>query len=182
MRSSSHNLSRSGSGSLLAQRKAPENRSACLCSASSRGSIDSARRSPLRFSRDMHSYSAVPPCRSTLLDSDMPPLSHGRIYNTALLLHDLVSCSKALGCTTSLVSREAARALGNLAANLEHGDTILKEGALKILMKLIRSEDYYVQRMATMGLCNLSSNVRHRAVHACCKMSAGRKFCRVLRK
>lgn len=57
------------------------------------------------------------------------------------------------------MSREAARALGNLAANLEHGDSILKEGALTILMGLIRSEDHPVQRMAAMALCNLSSNV-----------------------
>lgn len=57
------------------------------------------------------------------------------------------------------MSREAARALGNLSANLEHGDSILKEGALKIFMALIRSEDHPVQRMAAMALCNLSSNV-----------------------
>lgn len=57
------------------------------------------------------------------------------------------------------MSREAARALGNLAANLEHGDAIMKEGALNIFMALIRSEDHPVQRMAAMALCNLSSNV-----------------------
>ena len=67
--------------------------------------------------------------------------------------------TKALGSSSALVSREAARALGNLAANLEHGDAILKEGALNIFMALIRSEDHPVQRMAAMALCNLSSNV-----------------------
>lgn len=72
--------------------------------------------------------------------------------------------TKALGCTSTLVAREAARALGNLAANLEHGDAILREGALKIFMALIRSEDHPVQRMAAMALCNLSSNVRSRRV------------------
>lgn len=49
--------------------------------------------------------------------------------------------------------------MGNLAANLEHGDSILKEGALDIFMALIRSEEHPVQRMAAMALCNLSSNV-----------------------
>lgn len=65
-----------------------------------------------------------------------------------------------------LVSRETARALGNLAANLEHGDAILKEGALMIFMTLIRSEDHPVQRMAAMALCNLSSNVRDGRTHS----------------
>lgn len=58
------------------------------------------------------------------------------------------------------MSREAARALGNLAANIEHGNSILKEGALNLFMALIRSDDHGVQRMAAMALCNLSSNVR----------------------
>lgn len=67
---------------------------------------------------------------------------------------------QALDCTSPLVSREATRALGNLAANLEHGDSMLKEGALRSFMALIRSDDHAVQRMAAMALCNLSSNVR----------------------
>lgn len=71
---------------------------------------------------------------------------------------------KALGSSSALVSREAARALGNLAANLEHGDAILKEGALNIFMALIRSDDHPVQRMSAMALCNLSSNVRNSSI------------------
>lgn len=67
---------------------------------------------------------------------------------------------QVLGSTSTVVSREAARALGNLAANLEHGKAILKEGALSLFMALIRSNDHGVQRMAAMALCNLSSNVR----------------------
>lgn len=71
----------------------------------------------------------------------------------------VLTLRQALGSSSPLVSREAARALGNLAANLEHGDATLKEGALNIFMALIRSEDHPVQRMAAMALCNLSSNV-----------------------
>lgn len=78
-----------------------------------------------------------------------------------------ITSTQALGSSSPLVSREAARALGNLAANLEHGDAILKEGALNIFMALIRSEDHPVQRMAAMALCNLSSNVRTRVSPAC---------------
>ena len=66
---------------------------------------------------------------------------------------------QALQCNSALVLREAVRALGNLAANLEHGNSILKEGALNSFMALIRSDDHSVQRMAAMALCNLSSNV-----------------------
>ena len=58
------------------------------------------------------------------------------------------------------VHAQAARALGNLCANLEYGDVILRAGALPSLMTLLRSEDQSVQRMAAMALCNLSTNIR----------------------
>ena len=57
--------------------------------------------------------------------------------------------------------RESARCLGNLAANIEFGDVILREGALPYLIPMIRSADYLTQRMGAMAICNLSSNIRN---------------------
>ena len=52
------------------------------------------------------------------------------------------------------VKRESARALGNLAANIELGDVILREGALPFLIPMLRSSDNLTQRMAGMALCS----------------------------
>ena len=42
--------------------------------------------------------------------------------------------------------KEGARALGNLAANIEFGDVILREGALPYLIPMLRSSDNVTQR------------------------------------
>lgn len=52
------------------------------------------------------------------------------------------------------VKKEAARALGNLAANIELGDIILRDGALPYLIPMLRSSDNITQRMAAMALCS----------------------------
>ena len=75
---------------------------------------------------------------------------------------------EALETSPPLVQREAARALGNLSANIEYGDTILREGAQPHLIALLRSDDQHCQRMAAMALCNLASNIRNQP-----KMLAG---------
>jgi hypothetical protein len=45
----------------------------------------------------------------------------------------------ALQSANEAVKREAARGLGNLAANIELGDVILREGALPYLIPMLRS-------------------------------------------
>ena len=52
------------------------------------------------------------------------------------------------------LKREAARALGNLAANIEFGDLILREGALQYLVPMLRSSDHLTQRMGAFCLCS----------------------------
>ena len=56
---------------------------------------------------------------------------------------------------------EEVYAHGNLAANIEFGDLILREGALRNLIPMLRSADPVAQRIGSMVLCNLSSNVRN---------------------
>jgi hypothetical protein len=56
-------------------------------------------------------------------------------------------------------------ALGNLAANIELGDVILREGALPYLIPMLRSSDPLTQRMSSMALCNLSSNIRNQVLN-----------------
>ena len=68
---------------------------------------------------------------------------------------------QALAESVQEVQREAARALGNLAANIVYGDMILRAGAQPHLLTLMRSENELCQRMAAMALCNLSSNIRN---------------------
>jgi HEAT repeat protein len=75
---------------------------------------------------------------------------------------------EALETSPPLVQREAARALGNLSANIEYGDTILRAGVQPHLIALLRSDDQQCQRMAAMALCNLASNIRNQP-----KMLAG---------
>ena len=67
----------------------------------------------------------------------------------------------ALTESLPIVQREAARCLGNLAANIEYGDMILRAGAQPHLLTLMRSEDELCQRMSAMALANLSSNIRN---------------------
>lgn len=62
------------------------------------------------------------------------------------------------------LKREAARALGNLAANIEFGDLIIREGALVHLVPMLRSSDNLTQRMGAFCLCNLSTNLRNHGV------------------
>jgi hypothetical protein len=56
------------------------------------------------------------------------------------------------------LKRESARALGNLAANIEFGDMILREDALPYLLPMLRSEDTLCQRMAAFALCSKLNN------------------------
>jgi hypothetical protein len=64
----------------------------------------------------------------------------------------------ALECASEAIQRESARALGNLAVNIDYCDLVLKHGAVKGLVTCFRSQSIECQRMAAMALSNLSSN------------------------
>lgn len=61
---------------------------------------------------------------------------------------------KSLDEPSEELKREAARALGNLAANIELGDVILREGALPLLLPMLRSDDVHAQRMGAFALAS----------------------------
>lgn len=79
-------------------------------------------------------------------------------HNPIPALMDVLSADLPL-----FVQCETARCLGNLAANVEYGDEILRAGAQKYLLTMLRSENERCQRMAAMTLCNLSSNLHNQA-------------------
>jgi len=72
------------------------------------------------------------------------------------------------GCIPLLVSAldfasesvQRARAVGNLAVNIDYSDLIINHGAAKRLVASFRSQNSECQRMAAMALSNLSSNLK----------------------
>ena len=78
------------------------------------------------------------------------PENLDRIVDTNAILF-LVA---ALGEPHIDIKRESARALGNLAVNIEFGDMILREGALSHLIPMLRSADSATQRMGAFCLCS----------------------------
>lgn len=78
------------------------------------------------------------------------PENLDRIVDTNAILF-LVA---ALGEPHIDIKRESARALGNLAVNIEFGDMILREGALGHLIPMLRSADSATQRMGAFCLCS----------------------------
>ncbi len=65
----------------------------------------------------------------------------------------------ALDCSSESIQQESARALGNLAVNIDYCDLVIKHGAIKGLVACFRNQSIECQRMAAMALCNLSSNL-----------------------
>lgn len=69
----------------------------------------------------------------------------------------------ALALESTNIKREAARALGNLASNLDYGRLIAEQNdalsLLVITLKISDEKDEETKRMAVMALCNLSSNI-----------------------
>lgn len=63
---------------------------------------------------------------------------------------------KALAEGNDEVKREAARAIGNLAANIELADEFLREGAISHLLPMIRSDETLTQRMGAFALSSKS--------------------------
>ncbi|KAL9191141.1 hypothetical protein ACHAXT_000847 [Thalassiosira profunda] len=86
--------------------------------------------------------------------SNMPlVVNHGCV---PLLIGALESDSEA-------VQREAARAVGGLAVNVDYGDLVIKHGATKRLVACFQSRNCECQRMAALALANLSANLNSHA-------------------
>ena len=56
------------------------------------------------------------------------------------------------------IQREAARALGNLAANVEYAATMVEAGVLSRLAVCLQQRELRCKRMAIFALCNIASN------------------------
>ena len=69
----------------------------------------------------------------------------------------------ALDSNTESVQREASRAVGNLAVNMDYCDLVIKHDATTRLVTCFQSRNCDCQRAATMALANLSSNLKSHA-------------------
>jgi hypothetical protein len=67
----------------------------------------------------------------------------------------------------SQVVREAARAIGNLCANVDFAAMFFKLGIVPQLITMLRSSDITAARMAAMCLSNLATNVKNQVRRAC---------------
>jgi hypothetical protein len=65
---------------------------------------------------------------------------------------------RGLHCSSASIQQESARALGNLAVNIDYCDLAIKFGAVKGLVACFQNQSIECQRMAAMALCNFSSN------------------------
>lgn len=66
----------------------------------------------------------------------------------------------ALESDCEKVRSESARALGNLAGNIDYCDVLLEHGMVQLLVACYRSSSIESRRMAAMALSNLSSNMK----------------------
>ena len=57
--------------------------------------------------------------------------------------------------------REAARAIGNLSANVDFAAMFFKLGIVPLMITMLRSADITAARMAAMALSNVATNVKN---------------------
>ncbi len=66
-----------------------------------------------------------------------------------------------LRCDEAEVVREAARAIGNLSANVDFAAMFFKLGIVPLMINMLRSSDITAARMAAMALSNVATNVKN---------------------
>ena len=73
---------------------------------------------------------------------------------------------QALAESVQEVQREAARALGNLAANIVYGDMILRAGAQPHLLTLLRSSPSWCLPVYDYATAHTLRDTNHNRKHA----------------
>ena len=69
--------------------------------------------------------------------------------------------TRSVCCLQRQVVREAARAIGNLSANVDFAAMFFKLGIVPLMITMLRSSDMPAARMAAMALSNVATNVKN---------------------